>query len=52
MEQAMKDPSIMAKMDELALTQRYMGPDQFDKYWREFEQQVKPLMNEAKASQK
>ncbi|HEX9016950.1 MAG TPA: tripartite tricarboxylate transporter substrate binding protein [Chloroflexota bacterium] len=51
MQQAMKDPSIVQKMDELALTQRYMGPEDFDKYWKDFEQQVKPLMDEAKATQ-
>lgn len=51
MEQAMKDPGIVTKMDEAALTQRYMNPDQFDQYWKEFEQQVKPLMEEAKATQ-
>ncbi len=51
MEQAMKDPSVTQKMDEAALTQRYMNPDEFDRYWREFEQQVRPLMDEAKATQ-
>lgn len=51
MEQAMKDPAIVQKMEELALTQRYMNPQQFDQYWRDFEQQVKPLMDEAKATQ-
>lgn len=48
MEQAMKDPDLNKKMDDAGLTQRYMNPDQFDKYWREFEEQVKPLVEIAK----
>jgi len=50
MEEAMKDPELNKKMDDQGLTQRYMNPDEFDKYWREFEEQVKPLMGEAKAT--
>ena len=52
MEQAMKDPELQKKMDDACLTQRYMNPDEFDKYWRDFEAQVKPLMELAKAEQK
>lgn len=48
MEQAMKNPELMKKMDDATLTQRYMNPDQFDKYWRDFEKNVVPLMDEAK----
>ncbi len=48
MEQAMKDPGIVEKMEGAGLTQRYMNPEQFDKYMREFEVQVKPLMELAK----
>lgn len=52
MEQAMKDPELNKKMDEAGLTQRYMNPEQFDKYWREFEAQVKPLVELARQAQK
>lgn len=52
MEQAMKDAEFMKKMDDQGLELRYMNPDQFDKYWREFEQQVKVLMPLALESQK
>jgi len=48
MKQAMEDPEVKRKMDEAALTQRYMDPDQFDKYMRDFEEQVKPLMELAR----
>lgn len=52
MEQAMKDPGIVKKMEDAGLTQLYMGPDQFNKYWLEFEEQVKPLMELAKQESK
>ena len=51
MEQAMKDPGIVQKMNDVALTQQYMNPDEFDKYMKDFEAQVKPLIPEAKATQ-
>jgi len=51
MEQAMKDPELMKKMDDAALTQRYMNPEQFNQYWLDFEKQVIPLMDEARKSQ-
>ena len=44
MEQAIKDPEISKKMADQGLTQRYMNPDQFDKYWRDFEVSIKPLV--------
>ncbi len=50
MEEAMKNPELNKKMDEAGLTQRYMNPDEFAKYWKEFEEQVKPLMADAKAT--
>ncbi len=52
MEQAMKDPDLNKKMDDAALTQRYMNPDQFDKYWKDFEETAKPLVEIAKKEQK
>ncbi|MHB0870455.1 MAG: tripartite tricarboxylate transporter substrate binding protein [Chloroflexota bacterium] len=52
MDQAIKDPEIGKKMDDQGLLQRYMNPDEFTKYWQDFEQQVKPLMDDAKATQK
>lgn len=51
MQQAIKDPDIAKKMDEVALTQQYMNPDEFDRYMKDFEAQVKPLIPEAKATQ-
>jgi len=51
MQQAIKDPDIAKKMDEVALTQQYMNPDEFDRYMKDFEEQVKPLIPEAKATQ-
>jgi len=48
MEQATKDPGIMQKMDDSGLTQRYMGPEAFNKYMKEIEEQVKPLVDLAK----
>ncbi len=50
MQQAMKDPEVSKKMDEAALTQQYMNPDEFSKYMKDFEEQVKPLIPEAKAA--
>lgn len=50
MQQAMKDPDVSKKMEETALTQQYMNPDEFGKYMKDFEEQVKPLIPEAKAS--
>ena len=44
MEQAMKDPEHIKKMEEAGFTLRYMNPEQFTKYWLDFEKQVKPLM--------
>ena len=44
MEQAMKDPEHIKKMEEAGFTLRYMNPEQFTKYWLDFEEQVKPLM--------
>ncbi|MGE5620580.1 MAG: tripartite tricarboxylate transporter substrate binding protein [Sphingomonadaceae bacterium] len=52
MEQAMKDPSLIEKMESSGLTQRYMNPEQFDKYMREIETQAKPLVEAAKAEEK
>ena len=52
MEQAMKDPGIVQKMQDAGLTQLYMNPDQFNKYCLEFEEQVKPLMDLAKQENK
>ena len=51
MQQAIKDPDIAKKMDEVALTQQYMNPDEFDRYMKDFEEQVKPLIPDAKATQ-
>lgn len=48
MEESMKDPEHIKKMDEQGLTLKYMNPDELDKYWREFELQVKPLMELAR----
>ncbi|MHB1162557.1 MAG: tripartite tricarboxylate transporter substrate binding protein [Chloroflexota bacterium] len=44
MEQSMKDPDHVKKMDDQSLTLRYMNPDEFTQYWMEFAEQVKPLM--------
>ncbi len=52
MEQAMKDPGIMEKMDASGLTQRYQNPEQFTNYMKDFETQVKPLVDMAKAQNK
>lgn len=52
MEQAMNDPQVIKKLEDAGFIQQYMNPDEFKKYWLEFEEQVKPLMAEAKASQK
>jgi len=42
---AMADADHKRKMDDSMLTLRYMDPDQFTKYWVEFEEQVSPLMS-------
>lgn len=52
MEQAMSDPQVIKKLEDAGFVQTYMNPDEFKKYWLEFEEQVKPLMAEAKATSK
>ncbi len=45
MEQAMKDPEQVKKLDEGGFTLRYLGPEQLDKYWQQQEEETKPLMS-------
>lgn len=45
---SMADADHNKKMDDSGLTLRYMDPTQFDKYWADFEEQVKPLMDLAR----
>ncbi|MHB0870565.1 MAG: Bug family tripartite tricarboxylate transporter substrate binding protein [Chloroflexota bacterium] len=44
----MDDPEFQKKMEEQALPQRYMGPEEYAKYWDEFEAQTRPLIDLAK----
>jgi tripartite-type tricarboxylate transporter receptor subunit TctC len=39
------------KMDEQSLFMNYMGPQQMDAYWAEYEEQLKPLVELAKQKQ-
>ncbi len=48
MEQAMKDPDMVQKMEASNLSLKYMNGEEFGKYWKEFEEQVKPLMQAAR----
>jgi tripartite-type tricarboxylate transporter receptor subunit TctC len=52
MEQAIKDPDMQKKMDDATLNQRYMNPEEFGKYWVDFEKQVVPLMEDAMKERK
>lgn len=45
MEQAMKDPDQVKKLEEGGFTLRYQNPEQLDKYWRQQEEETKPLMS-------
>ncbi len=45
---AMEDEEHKKKMNEQGLTMRYMDPSQMEAYWIEMEEQVKPLVSEAK----
>lgn len=38
------------KMDEMGQTLRYMDPAEFEAYWADMEKQVRPLMDQAKAT--
>jgi tripartite-type tricarboxylate transporter receptor subunit TctC len=42
--QAMEDPEVERRMAELGLTQRYLNPQEFEDYWREFQGTVERLM--------
>lgn len=48
MEQAMKDPEQVKKLDDGGFTLRYLNPEQLDKYWRQQEEETRPLMSLAK----
>ena len=43
---AMESEVVKSRMETLGLVQRYMGPDEYTKYWDEFEAQTKPLLEE------
>ncbi len=45
---AMEDPEYQQKMQEQALTSRWMSPADTEKYWADLEETVKPLMALAK----
>jgi tripartite-type tricarboxylate transporter receptor subunit TctC len=44
-------PDHQTKLDTLGVTSRYMDPTQLSDYWTKVETQMKPLLDEAKASQ-
>jgi tripartite-type tricarboxylate transporter receptor subunit TctC len=48
LKKAINDETHVAKMEQQGLTLRYMDPDRFATYWSETEEQIKPLMAEAK----
>lgn len=50
MKRVMESPEHKQKMDELGLTIRYMDPKQYSDYWADFEEQVRPLMELARAN--
>lgn len=45
---AIESEEMQKKMDESFFLQRYMGPEEYAKYWDEFEVQTKQLMDLAK----
>lgn len=45
---AMERPEVAAKMDEMALGQRYMDAEAYTKYWDDFEKETKQLIELAK----
>jgi tripartite-type tricarboxylate transporter receptor subunit TctC len=45
---AMESESFLKKMDELGFPIKYMDPEEYEKFWSELEQEVTPLMKEAK----
>lgn len=49
MKKVMETEEHKQKMAELGLTIRYMDPKAYSEYWADFENQVKPLMELAKA---
>lgn len=40
----MLDPAHEKQLADMTISQRYMGPEEFAKYWDEVDEQVKPLM--------
>jgi len=50
-DRAMKSPEVQAKMDALALAQRYLGPKEYADYWKDFESTVIPLLELIKKQQ-
>jgi tripartite-type tricarboxylate transporter receptor subunit TctC len=45
-------PEVKQKEADLGLTQMYMGPEEYTKYWTDFEDMTKPLLEEAAAEAK
>lgn len=45
---AMESEGFLKKMDELGFPIKYMDPEEYEKFWSELEQEVTPLMKEAK----
>jgi tripartite-type tricarboxylate transporter receptor subunit TctC len=45
---AVESDEAKKKLGGVALIGRYMGPDEFTAYWKDFEKTIEPLVPEAK----
>jgi tripartite-type tricarboxylate transporter receptor subunit TctC len=48
LKKACEDEGFLKKMDEMGFPIRYMDPEEYTKFWAEMEEQVDPLVKEAK----
>ncbi len=48
---SLESADIQKRLQEVALASWYMGPDEFEAYWADYENQVKPLIDLAKRTQ-
>lgn len=49
---AMQNPAVQTKMKEQAMSQPFLGPEEFSKLWASLEQEVGPVLELAKQEQK
>lgn len=48
----MDDPEVKKRFDDVMLGNRYLGADEYTRYWDDFEKQIKPLVDRELASSK